>query len=36
MSEDNFVWSRQKLIENGYNEKLLYLDDLVNIWNIIG
>ena len=29
------TWTRQQLIDYGYNAKLIYLNDLVDIWNII-
>lgn len=29
------TWTAQQLIEYGYNAKLMYLNDLVDIWNII-
>lgn len=29
------TWTAQQLIEYGYSEKLIYLNDLVDIWNII-
>ena len=29
------TWTPQQLIEYGYNAKLIYLNDLVDIWNII-
>lgn len=29
------TWTTQQLIQYGYNEKLIYLNDLVDIWNII-
>lgn len=29
------TWTTQQLIEYGYNAKLMYLNDLVDIWNII-
>lgn len=29
------TWTRQQLINYGYNAKLIYLNDLVDIWNII-
>lgn len=29
------TWTSQQLIQFGYNHKLYYLNDLVNIWNII-